>query len=193
VARERAKLDEIITKRNVMEERLNSTKPLDELNERESELRRQNAEDQAIIYATDTLPSERESAEARVAERNEELARLQTQIAEREAAMPLRQRIKEIFNKYGVTLTAVVLAAGVTIGAVVGSNTNALKATGKAMSAGVKEIGEKLGSLLPGLIVQVAHFPFNTAAKAVGFLVEHTWLPILAVVFVTEKYLKKRK
>jgi len=37
-----------------MEERLNSTKPLDELKERESELRQKNAEDLEIIDATDT-------------------------------------------------------------------------------------------------------------------------------------------
>ena len=108
-----------------MEERLNSTKPLDELKERESELRQKNAEDQEIIDATDASPLEREAAETRVAERNEELARLQTQIAEREAAMPLRERIKGIFKKHGDTVTAILLAAGVTIAVVVGSITKA--------------------------------------------------------------------
>ena len=38
------------------------------------------------------------------------------EIEERERALPLRERIKEIFKKYGVTLTAILLAAGVTIG-----------------------------------------------------------------------------
>ena len=62
------------------------------------------------------------------------------------------------------------------------------------MAGGLKEIGAKLGSLLPGLIGQVAHFLFNTAANAVGFLAEHTWLIILAVVaFIFEKYIKKRR
>ena len=191
VARERAKLNEVVKKRNLIEERLNSTKLLDDLNERESELRRQNEEDQATIDSQDASPSDKEAAEARVAERNEDLLHLQTEIAEREAAMPLRERIKEIFKKHQVTPTAIVLAAGVTIGAVVGSITKALKATGKAMAGG---LGAKLGSLLPGMIGQIAHFLFNTAAKAVGLLTEHTWLLILAViVFVTEKYLKKQR
>ena len=75
VARGRAKLDEIVKKRNLIEERLNSTKPLDDLNERESELRRQNEEDQAIIGFQDASPSDKEAAEARVDERNEEFAR----------------------------------------------------------------------------------------------------------------------
>jgi len=95
-----------------MEERLNQTKPLDELKEQESELQRQNAEDQAIIQDENASPSDKEAAEGRVAERNEELTRLQTQIAERERTRPLFERIKEIFKKYGVTVTAILLAAG---------------------------------------------------------------------------------
>ena len=153
-----------------------------------------NEEDQAIIDDDDAAELEKKAAEEQVVARNEELAHLQTQITEREADMPLRERIKEIFKKHGVTVMAILLAAGVTIGAVVGSITKALKATGKAMAGGLKEIGAKLGSLLPGLIDQVAHFLFNIAAKAVGFLAEHTWLLILAVVaFVFEKYIKKRR
>ena len=99
VQKERAKLNEIVKKRNLIEERLNSTKPLDDLIEREAELRQQNSEDQAIIDATDTSTSEKEAARDRIEERIEEIARLQTQIAEREEAMPLRERVKEIFKK----------------------------------------------------------------------------------------------
>ena len=112
-------------KRNHLEERLNSTKTLDELNEQEAELQRKNAEDQGIINDENTSPSEREAAEGGVAERNEEIARLQTQIEERERALPLRERIKEIFQTHRVTLTAILLAAGVTIGSVIGAITKA--------------------------------------------------------------------
>lgn len=63
---------------NAMEERHYSTKLLEELKERESELRRQNEEDQAVIQGENTTPSAREAAESRVAETNEELAPLQT-------------------------------------------------------------------------------------------------------------------
>ena len=194
VQKERAKLDEMVKKRNLMEERLNSTKPLDDLNQRETELRQQNDEDQAIVDATDTSPSEKEAARDRIEERLEEFARLQTQIVEREEAMPLRERVKEIFKKNGVTVTAIFIAAGVVIGAVISTLTKGLKATGKAMANGLKEIAAKLGSLLPGLIGQIATFLFKTAANAVGFLAEHTWLIILAAVaFLFEKYIKKRR
>jgi len=194
ISRKKARVNDKEKEKKQTEEQLYKTKSLDELKEREVELRRQNNEDQAIIDSAEKSPSERQAAEGRVEERNDELERIQPQIAEREEAMPLRERIKEIFKKHGVTVTAIVIAAGVTIGAVVSSITKGLKATGKAMAGGLKEIGAKLGSLLPGLIGQVAHFLFNTAAKAVGFLAEHTWLIILAVVaFLFEKYIKKRR
>ena len=57
-------------------------------------------------------PPPGEAAEARVAERNEELASLQTQVEERKRAFPLRARIKEIFKKYGVIVNSILLAAG---------------------------------------------------------------------------------
>ena len=95
---------------------MNSTKPLDDLFL--SELQRQNEDDQAIIQAENTSPSDREAAEARVAERNEEVARLQTQVEERERGLLLSERVKVFFRKSGVTLTAIFLDAGVKIGAV---------------------------------------------------------------------------
>ena len=179
--------------RNIMEVRLNDTRTLDELKEQEAELQRQNEEDQAVIDDENASPSDKQAAEGRVAERQEELARLQTQIDERERGLPLRERIKEIFKKYGVTVTAIVIAAGVTIGAVVSAITNALKATGKALGKGLKDIGSKLASILPGFIGSIVSFLFKAAGQAIGFLAEHTWLIILAVVaFLVEKYIKKR-
>ena len=129
----RAKIASKESERNTMEARLNDTRTLDELKEQEAELQRQNEEDQAVINNEVASPSDKLAAEGRVEERQEELARLQTQIDERERGLPLRERVKEIFKKYGVTVTAIVIAAGVTIGAVVGAITNALKATGKAL------------------------------------------------------------
>ena len=140
-----------------------------------------------------TSPSDKEAAEQRVAARNEELARLQTQIAEREAAMPLRERVKEVFKKYGVTVTAIFLAAGVTIGAVIGAITNALKKLGTDLGNGLKTLGAKAASALPGLIGAIVSFLFKAAGSAIGFLAEHTWLLILVVVaFLFQKLMKKQ-
>ena len=106
-----------------------------------------------------------------------------------------RERIKEIFKKHGVTLTAILLAAVVTIGSVIGAITNALKATGKSLRNGLKEIGKKkTASLLPGLLGSIVSFLFKAAGQAFGFLAEHTWLLILAVVaFLMESYIKGQR
>ena len=86
-----------------------------------------------------------------------------------------------------MTVTAIFLTAGVTIGAVIGALTNALRATGKSMGNGLKDSCSKVASALP-----IVSFLFKDAGQAIGFLAEHTWLLILAVVaFLVEKYIKK--
>lgn len=93
-----------------------------------------------------------------------------------------------IFKKYGVT--AIVLAAGVTIGAVVSAITTSLKAPGKRL----KEIGQKTAWLLPDLIGSIVSFLFKTVGQVVGFPAEHPWLLIVAVVaFLVEQYVKKSR
>ena len=139
------------------------------------------------------FPQDREDAEERIAQRNEEIAVLQTLVQEREEAMPLRERVKEIFKKYGVTVTSIFLTAGVTIAAVLGIITNALKKLGTDLGNGLKTLGAKAASALPGLIGAIVSFLFKAAGSAIGFLAEHTWLLILAVVaFLFQKFMKRR-
>ena len=107
---------------------------------------------------------------------------------------PFAERVKEVFKENGVTLTAILLAAGVTIGTVVGVLTSALKDTGKTMGNSLKDIGSKVGSIFPGLIGLIVSFLFKTAGQAIGFFAEHTWVLIFAaVVFIFEKYFKRRR
>ena len=169
---------------------LDRAKRFEEEEQEKRALRREREQLLDLFQSEDSSPADQEAGRERLAEIDERLARLETQ-DERE--MPLSKKIKDIFKKYGVAVTAVLLAAGVTIGAVVSTITKALAATGKALGAGLKEIGAKLGSMLLGLIGQVASFLFKTAGQVVSYLAEHTWLLILAtVVFLFEKYIKKR-
>ena len=149
-------------KKIALEENLNSTKTFDALKEQEIHLQRLNEEDQVIIQDEMATSFDKEAAEERVAARNKELARLQTQIAEREAITPLRERVREIFKKYGVTVTAIFLAAGITTRAVVGAITNALKSMGNQLANGLKTVGAKAVSALPGLIGAIVSFLFKT-------------------------------
>ena len=169
------------------------TERLDELEDDEGRLKRLNEEDQAIIDDVYASEFDKEAARERLAARDEDLLRLKAQISERENSLPLRERIKEIFRKYGVTVTAIFLAASVTIGAVIGTITNALKKLGTDLGNGLKTLGAKAASALPGIIGAIVSFLFKAAGSAIGFLAEHTWLLTLAVVaFLFPKLMKRR-
>ena len=192
VDREKKKLYEIERERNTIEERLNSTKLLDELEDDEARLKRLNEEDQAVIDDVNASEFDKDAARERMVARDEDLLRLKAQISERENSLSLRERIKAIFKKYGVTVTSIFLAAGVTIAAVVGTITNALKKLGTELGNGLKKLGAKAASALPGLIGAIVSFLFKAAGSAIDFLAEHTWLLILAVVaFLFQKLMKK--
>ena len=176
------------------EERLNRTKPLEELNEEREALKRKIEEDRRIMDDENSSRQLKQAAAVRFSENTDELAGLDEQIQEREEALPLRERIKNIFKKYGWTLQAVVLAVGVVLSALALAGLNGVKAGTKAVGQGLKTIGQTLGSLLPGLIGSIVSFIFKAAGQVLSFLGEHAWLLILAVVaFFMERLLKKRR
>ena len=180
--------------RDTLEARLNATKSLNDLREQDTELQQKNAEDQQILDDENATPEEKEAARERIAERNEERARLSSQIQEREQARPLRERIREIFKKYGWTLQAIVLAADIVISAVVLTTLNALAKATKAIGNGLKELGKKAAAALPGLIDSIVGFIFKTAGSVISFLGKHAWLIILAVVaFLVERVTKRAR
>ena len=167
---------------------------LDELDERYETLKRENEKDQRVIDDENATSSDKQAAADRMAERREEMKRLARQIQQREEALPLRERVKRIFKKYVWTLQAVVLATGLVLGAVALAALNGLKAGTKAVGKGLKTVGQKLGSLLPGLIGSIVSFIFKSAGQVLSFLGEHVWSLILAVVaFFMERLLKKRR
>ena len=181
-------------KRDTTEATLNRTKPLDELEREREELKRKIEEDRQIMNDKDATPQQRMVAGERFSENTDELARLDPQIQEREQELPLRERVKNIFKKYGWTLQAVALAVGIVLSALALAATNGLKAGTKAIGNGLKAIGQKLGSLLPGLIGSIVSYIFKAAGSVLSFLAEHAWLLILAVVaFFMERLLKRRR
>ena len=188
----RDKISKKVAEKKSKEREFYRTKQTEEVKEREEEIKKQNEEDEKIINDENAFPQDKGAAQERIAQRNEELADLQTLIQEREEAMPLREKIKAIFKKYGVTVASIFLAAGVTIAAVIGTITSALKKLGTELGNGLKTIGAKAASALPGLIGAIVSFLFKAAGSAIGFLAEHTWLLILAVVaFLFQKLMKK--
>ena len=130
-----------------------------------------------------------ENIDAGIEEQQNEISRLETENERIEERMSLRDRVKLIFKKYGFTVFAVVSAVGLVIGVIVNNLKKGLTSLGKGVGGALKNIGKKIGEILPGMIGAIASFVFKTAGEAVGFLAKNAWLLILAaVMFMIEKF-----
>ena len=133
--------------------------------------------------------NQREQIDANIEEQQNEISRLEAENEIIEERMSLRDRVKLIFKKYGFTVFAVVSAVGLVIGVIVSNLKKGLTSLGKGVGGALKTIGKKIGEILPGMVGAIARFVFKTAGEAVGFLVKHAWLLILAaVMFMIEKF-----
>ena len=136
--------------------------------------------------------NQREQIDANIEEQQNEISRLEAENEIIEERMSLRDRVKLIFKKYGFTVFAVVSAVGLVIGVIVSNLKKGLTSLGKGVGGALKTIGKKIGEILPGMIGAIASFVFKTAGEAVGFLVKHAWLLILAAVTIMIEKLKKK-
>ena len=170
------------------------TRMLDEMVQEKAELEKRLVEKRRVLEDENASPSEREAAQKQVDTDERALERVNEDIEREEQKLPLRERVKNIFKKYGWTLQAVALAVGIVLSALALAATNGLKAGTKAIGNGLEAIGKKLGSLLPGLIGSIVSYIFKAAGQVFSFLAEHAWLLILAVVaFFMERMLKRRR
>ena len=136
--------------------------------------------------------NQREQIDAVIEEQQNEISRLEAENEIIEERMSLRDRVKAIFKKYGFTVFAVVSAVGLVIGVIVSNLQKGLTSLGKGVGGALKNIGKKIGEILPGMIGAIASFVFKTAGEAVGFLAKHAWLLILAAVTIMIEKLKKK-
>ena len=136
--------------------------------------------------------NQREQIDANIEAQQNEISRLEAENEHIEERMSLRDRVKLIFKKYGFTVFAVVSAVGLVIGVIVSNLQKGLTSLGKGVGGALKTIGKKIGEILPGMIGAIASFIFKTAGEAVGFLVKHAWLLILAAVTIMIEKFKKR-
>ena len=108
-----------------------------------------------------------------------------------EEKLSLRQRIKEIFKKYGFTVIAVSAAIATVIGIIVSNLKAGLTKVAQGVGNGLKSLGKKLGQILPGMIGAIASFIFRTAGEVIGFLAKNAWLLIVGLVLFAVEQLKK--
>ena len=179
---ERKKLDEEISqvKKDLSQERSKNQNTMRENNAEIDRLRQQleDGEDQEVQQQIERLEAEIE----RLGERNEELF----------SHMSLRDKVKYIFKKYGLTIFGVLAAVGTVIGVIVSNLKAGPTNVAKGLGNGLKELGKKLGQILPGMAGAIVSFIFKAAGEAVGFLAKHAWLLIMLVVtFAVEQFKNK--
>ena len=158
------------------------------------ELHKSIREDEEIANNENEQPSVRERAREKIAEKLEQIDALENERDELEEGVSLREKVKNIFKKYGFTVTAVFLAVGTVIGVIVNSLTKGLKSVATGVGNGLKELGKKIAGILPGLIGAIVSFIFKTAGYVISFLGKNAWLLILGVaVFTVERFKKKNR
>ena len=158
------------------------------------ELQESIREDEEIANNENEQPSERERARERIAEKIEQIDALENERDKLEERVSLREKVKNIFKKYGFTVTAVFLAVGTVIGVIVDSLTKGLKTVATGVGNGLKDLGKNIAGILPGLIGAIVSFIFKTAGSVISFLGKNAWLLILGVaVFTVERFKKKNR
>ena len=158
------------------------------------ELQESIREDEAIANNENEEDSVRERAREKIAEKREQIDALENEREELEERVSLREKVKNIFKKYGFTVAAVFLAVGTVIGVIVNSLTKGLKTVATGVGNGLKELGKKIAGILPGLIGAIVSFIFKTAGSVISFLRKNAWLLILGVaVFTVERFQKKKR
>ena len=157
------------------------------------ELQESIREDEEIANNENEEPSVRERAREKIAEKLEQIDAIENERDELEERVSLREKVKNIFKKYGFTATAVFLAVGTVIGVTVSSLTKGLKSVANGVGNGLKELGKKIAGILPGLIGAIVSFIFKTAGSVISFLDKNAWLLILGVAVFTVERLKKNR
>ena len=167
-----------------------------ERQEREEEIREERQEQEEIANDENAPQDERQQARERVLELDQEINEIENEREEEIERLSLtdklREKVKEIFKKYGFTVTAVLLAVGTTIGVILSSLSNGLKAVAKGVGDGLQTLGKKIAGILPGLLGSIVSFVFRAAGQVISFLGKNAWLLIVGVAVFLFEQVKKR-
>ena len=164
--------------------------------EREEEIRQERQGQDEIVNNENRPQTERTQAREIVLELDQEINEIENEREEEIERLSLtdklREKVKEIFKKYGFTAAAVLLAVGTTIGVILSSLSNGLKAVAKGVGNGLQTLGKKIAGILPGLLGAIVSFVFRAAGQVISFLGKNAWLLIVGVaVFLFERVTKR--
>ena len=153
-------------------------------------LRQVSTEVEGFRVERDRLEQAERNADTQVEEGERQVETARERVNER--LLELRDRIKEIFKKHGFTVIAVATAIATVIGVIVSNLKAGLTKVAKGVGNGLKELGKKLGEILPGMIGAIASFIFRTAGEVIGFLAKNAWLLVVGLVVLAVEQFKKK-
>ena len=110
-----------------------------------------------------------------------------------EERLTLKEKVKRIFKKYGVTVVGVFLATSAIITAIVEILSRRLGQVANGVGNGLKALGKKLAEILPSALGAVVSFIFKSAGEVVSFIGKNAWLLIVAVVVYLIEKVKSSK
>ena len=119
--------------------------PAEDIRIKEEEISRREKKIEELKASRETASeNQRMQIDADIEEQRNEISRLETENEIIEERMSLRDRVKSIFKKYGLTVFAVVSAVGLVIGVIVNNLKKGLTSLGKGVGGALKNIGKKL-------------------------------------------------
>ena len=118
---------------------------------------------------------------------------MQLRMRELEEGTSLRERVRNIFKKYGFTVSAVVLAVGKMIGVIVSALSKGLTSVVEGVGNGFKTLRSKIAGILPGLIGSIVGFIFRTAEYVISFLSKNAWILVIRVVMIMAERFQMNK
>ena len=167
-----------------------------ERQKREEEIRQERQEQDNNANDENRPQAERQQARERVDDFNQEINEIENERVEEIERLflidKLREMVKEIFKKYGFTVTAILLAVGTTISVILSSLLNGLKAVANDVGNGLQTLGKKIAGILPGLLGAIVSFVFRAAGQVISFLGKNAWLLIVGVAVLLIERVTKR-
>lgn len=100
-------------------------------------------EDDRIAGDENEQPSVRERARKKRTEKREHIEALENEREKLEEGLSLRERVTNIFKRYGFTVSPVFLAVGTVVGVIANSLSKGLKSVAKGVENGLKELGKR--------------------------------------------------
>ena len=159
---------------------------IEDLENHAENIRTQLADENITEEARGQLQNELTAMEERLAELNAERTKI-----EEELGMSRKEKIKRALIKYGVP-TLIATSIAVTIGLIFKAFAG-LGSGVKALGGGLKSLGTKIASSIPGLLGSVLSLALKAGGEVLKFVGNNVWILVIAIGAVLLKQFQRKK